>query len=299
MTTTRQLEIFVKVAELQSVREAAEQLNISQPTASKHLKALERNVGGALFERCRGKRSRLSRLGKQVLGDAIESLSAGQRINSVAIDTVAIATPRIFVRGFMHDIIKKRYEGLLKAGLPQGASFVLVDDQEDLFEKVRTTPGSVSLLRCNYPHQAVGLLHSVMRTEAISLFAAPELASALKEGELPPQKVDFLRFGRQQETLRWSELLLKSSGLEQVNRVAAPQFIELVLGKVERGEGISVFLDWHVSEAVEQGRLVKVSPAAETAYLMLIGHPGFDRQQFANLYDVLSSVWPSDGALTQ
>ncbi|MBI1384984.1 MAG: LysR family transcriptional regulator [Rhizobiales bacterium] len=47
----RQIEVFKAVMETGSVTGASERLRISQPSASKHLKALERAVGVTLFER--------------------------------------------------------------------------------------------------------------------------------------------------------------------------------------------------------------------------------------------------------
>ena len=49
MPTFEQLRIFVRVARLLNVRKAAEELKISQPSVSRHLKALEGQVGAKLF----------------------------------------------------------------------------------------------------------------------------------------------------------------------------------------------------------------------------------------------------------
>jgi DNA-binding transcriptional LysR family regulator len=46
-----QLRAFVIVAELGSVTSAASRLGYSQPTISKHIRALEREMGLPLFER--------------------------------------------------------------------------------------------------------------------------------------------------------------------------------------------------------------------------------------------------------
>ena len=51
----RQVEVFRQVFEASSVTAAAEALSISQPAASKHLKALERACGFLLFERTGGR----------------------------------------------------------------------------------------------------------------------------------------------------------------------------------------------------------------------------------------------------
>ena len=47
----RQIEIFKAIMEGGSVTQAAHNLNIAQPSVSKHLKLLEYDLGFALFER--------------------------------------------------------------------------------------------------------------------------------------------------------------------------------------------------------------------------------------------------------
>ena len=49
------LRVFERVAELGSFTAAAKALGISQPAVSQHISELEKSVGGALFERGRGR----------------------------------------------------------------------------------------------------------------------------------------------------------------------------------------------------------------------------------------------------
>ena len=49
------LRVFERVAELGSFTAAAKALGISQPAVSQHVSELEKTVGGALFERGRGR----------------------------------------------------------------------------------------------------------------------------------------------------------------------------------------------------------------------------------------------------
>lgn len=63
----RQLEYLVAVAELRSIARAAESVNISQPTLSQQIKALEDDLGVVLFER-----SRLGALPTPIGRDLIE-----------------------------------------------------------------------------------------------------------------------------------------------------------------------------------------------------------------------------------
>ncbi len=47
----RQLQYFVEVSELESVTRAAERLHVAQPAVTRHMRALERDLGARLFER--------------------------------------------------------------------------------------------------------------------------------------------------------------------------------------------------------------------------------------------------------
>ena len=65
----RQLEIFVKVAELNSFSRAAESLSLTQPTVSEHIRALEDEVGVRLLDRL-GRGAAATRAGDLLLGHA-------------------------------------------------------------------------------------------------------------------------------------------------------------------------------------------------------------------------------------
>ncbi len=48
--TLRRLEVFVAVTDTGSFSRAANRLNIAQPSVSAHIRGLEREVGGAVFD---------------------------------------------------------------------------------------------------------------------------------------------------------------------------------------------------------------------------------------------------------
>ncbi|MFC5142948.1 LysR family transcriptional regulator [Actinomycetospora rhizophila] len=73
MTTIDDLAWFVTLAETGHVTRAAEQLNVSQPTLSRALARLERQVGAPLFDRIH-KRLRLNESGRVLLAHARRSL---------------------------------------------------------------------------------------------------------------------------------------------------------------------------------------------------------------------------------
>ena len=69
----RQLEVFVHVAMLGSVRAAAERLHLTQPAASMALRDMERQLEAPVFDRERG-RLHLNPYGRELLPLAQELL---------------------------------------------------------------------------------------------------------------------------------------------------------------------------------------------------------------------------------
>ena len=78
MTSLRQLEIFVKVADLGSFTQAASELFITQPAISWQIKSLEEQAGVPLFRR-RDKKLELSEAGEDLLAASREILTIYRR----------------------------------------------------------------------------------------------------------------------------------------------------------------------------------------------------------------------------
>src|SRR5438105_15618085 len=70
----RRLEIFVKVAELNSFSRAAQALSLTQPTVSEHVRALEDELGVQLLDRL-GRGASMTRAGHLLLGYAQRMLT--------------------------------------------------------------------------------------------------------------------------------------------------------------------------------------------------------------------------------
>lgn len=74
----RQLEYFVAIAEAGSVTRAAERLFVSQPSLSQQIRALERELGGALLERL-PQGVRLTAAGQSLLPEAQAAIRHAER----------------------------------------------------------------------------------------------------------------------------------------------------------------------------------------------------------------------------
>ncbi len=82
----RQLEVFVKVAELKSFSKAADRLGISQPTVSAHIQNLESELGVRLFDRS-GRKVYLTTEGKTLLKYAKEIIKKKEEALSRVLST--------------------------------------------------------------------------------------------------------------------------------------------------------------------------------------------------------------------
>lgn len=80
--TLRQLQVFVAVAQQESVSRAANQLALSQSAASTSITELERQSSCQLFDRA-GKRLSLNALGKQLLPQAVALLDQAKEIEDL------------------------------------------------------------------------------------------------------------------------------------------------------------------------------------------------------------------------
>lgn len=81
----RQLEIFVKVAELKSFSKAAQALRLTQPTISEHIRTLEQELGVRLLDRL-GRGAEATRAGQLLLSHATRMLQL-QRDTLQAMDS--------------------------------------------------------------------------------------------------------------------------------------------------------------------------------------------------------------------
>jgi DNA-binding transcriptional LysR family regulator len=115
--TLRKLEIFERVAKLESVSRAAESLWLSQPVVTAHIRSIEEKVGAPLFRR-RARRMELTEAGEVVhrwaadllgrtteAGRELERLTAGSRgdvLVGASISVGSYVLPPIFSRA-RHD----------------------------------------------------------------------------------------------------------------------------------------------------------------------------------------------------
>ncbi|WP_329335589.1 LysR substrate-binding domain-containing protein [Streptomyces sp. NBC_01352] len=182
----RKVRYFVAVAEQLHFGRAAERLHIAQPVLSRQIRALEKDLGAALFERD-SHGATLTAAGRQLLDDARNLLAsadaARRRVRRAA------RGPRRLVVGFRAGIVVTHAVRAFGAAHPDvdvQARRVEWDDQERLI-----LDGSVDLAYLRRPIDERGLKLLPLYTETrVAMLPAdhrlagkPELASADLAGE--------------------------------------------------------------------------------------------------------------------
>ena len=77
----RRLAVFKVVVESGGINAAARELDISQPSVSAHIRALERQVGSPLFSRQRGRTNQMTGIGQAIYTYACEFLHKSEEVD--------------------------------------------------------------------------------------------------------------------------------------------------------------------------------------------------------------------------
>lgn len=287
MTTTRQLELFIAVADAGSMRKAADRLGISQPSISKQIKALERSVGGQLIQRLRGGRATLSPLGLELLADARSSVEMHRRL--VRRSGLPVS-PRIYLRNYLLEIIKANLDKFEAAGLPPDTTFVVSDEPVAVMATSDCPETSFAISgRVTLPTNREFVSH-VLVERSCSVYAAPQVAASLAAGALVAEDVPNLLPSKGFSLTPWLRAMLREAGYASSREVYGRQFVELIAERVANGEGVSVFMDFHVASMVEQGRLVALAPCPDPLLQVLMADPAVDSALFTRLARALHAL---------
>ncbi len=142
--TLRQLEVFLAVARAQSFRRAAEQLHLSQPALSQHVRELEAELGTRLFDRL-ARSVQLTEAGQilqehaarvfTTLSDAQRAIGELRGLQRGALIIGASSTPGIYVLPRILATFRERYPGIeltLRLGNSEHVERLIRQNQVDL-----------------------------------------------------------------------------------------------------------------------------------------------------------------------
>ncbi|MCB1331954.1 MAG: LysR family transcriptional regulator, partial [Maritimibacter sp.] len=172
-STFRQLEVFLAVIDAGGVSGAAARLEVSPATVSNHIKALEKQMGTALFDRARGRRLVLTEPGRRVQFRARELMRQAELLARELQPNRPSARPRLTV-------IAQRFLASSFLSNPIGAFAEQNPDVELVFEtdRLEAIMAKVAAGECDLAYVIANddrIEHAsrVVGRERLGFFAAP------------------------------------------------------------------------------------------------------------------------------
>lgn len=248
------LEVFLKVVEKENFTKAAEELHMTQPAVSQHIRTLERLVGTRLLER-NNKHVRMNKAGEIVYRHAKEILALYTRMRCLVDDLagnasgpIAIGASYTFGEYILPHIIAK-----LKKEHPLIKPSIIIHNTKEIIDLVNSYQLDIGIVEGLFnDHQ----LHSEIVSEDHMVIVAPPSHPLLqKDGEWHLSDLT-------DET--W---ILREEG--SGTRQAADHFFEMhkftpktimefgstqvIKESVEAGLGISLLSEWAIAKELTNG----------------------------------------------
>ena len=152
----RQLEIFVKVAELGSFSKAADALYLTQPTVSEHIKSLEDELGVRLLDRL-GRGAAVTKAGELLLGYARRMLTL-QREARQAMDSFQGKMSGELLVGastIPGEYILPALIGRFKEKYPEISITLLIGDSQAVIDWVLEGRAELGMVGARLPHRSL------------------------------------------------------------------------------------------------------------------------------------------------
>lgn len=288
MPTARQLETFLSIARLGSIRAAADEMNISQPTVSKQLLALERKLGFTVFHRKRGSSAQLTDMGRRMLRQAEETLTGQTRLGHLARRGRYPQIVTVLMRSHLFSEIEPWIEDLRLDGLPTELSFEIIAALAEFKERIARDRDVVAIVRTFSPDSGGMVKYDVLDINRCSLFVSSELVAGSDDPSSLPGNVPILlpEWGALSDLLRAH---LKASSAADREFLPASPYIASLLRHVLDGKGAAVFMDSHVANHVSTGKLTRISGEIAPMYLQFVTHPAMQPDLRQLIRDKLSN----------
>jgi DNA-binding transcriptional LysR family regulator len=255
--TLRALEVFAAAAESGSFSRAADRLGIAQPSVSAHIRTLEREVGGAVFERERGRRPVLTDLGRSVREHARELLAEAEDLRADVVSIRGVEGKRLVLscqRSLANFTLKNQ---LTRFALTQSdvQLTVRIGRQEDVLGDVRDGVADVGCFLSN--EEVRGIASQVIGGQRLRIVAAPNHPLARKRKVKPAEvaKYGFVAPPPGSPFGRTVKRLLSDAGVRDFRVVAQVTEYPFLRELVAAGVGLSCSPEKNVEADVKSGAL--------------------------------------------
>jgi DNA-binding transcriptional LysR family regulator len=268
--TFRQIKVFEAVARHLNYSRAAEELHMSQPGVSIHIKQLEENAGLPLFERL-GKRIYLTSAGDEMLRygrtiiqqmkEADEALAALKGIRSGRLNIAVISAGDYFFPGILAEFCRRHEKVTVQLTVNNRQEIVrqLEENTTDLAVLMRppANPDMIAASFAPQPHVIIAApKHRLLRKRPISLRALADEAFIVREQGSDTRLVTdelLAKFGvkfkstmeiRSAETIK--QLVIAGMGISLLSAHTIGMELELGRLSVLDVEGFPIMREWHI-----------------------------------------------------
>jgi len=255
--TLRSLEVFAAAAESGSFSRAADRLGIAQPSVSAHIRTLEREVGGAVFERERGRKPVLTDLGRSVREHARELLAEAEDLRADVVSIRGVEGRRLVLscqRSLANFTLKNQ---LTRFALTQSdvQLTVRIGRQEDVLGDVRDGVADVGCFLSN--EEVRGIASQVIGGQRLRIVAARNHPLARKRKVKPAEvaRYGFVAPPPGSPFGRTVKRLLSDAGVRDFRVVAQVTEYQFLRELVAAGVGLSCSPEKNVEADVKAGTL--------------------------------------------
>ena len=254
----RNIQTFIRVAELKSFTKAADELNYVQSTVTMQIQQLEKELGYPLFDRI-GKKVSLTSLGMEFLTYAYEILHAVEKAETLGRNSdnahgiLRLGVSESILFGALADFLpafKEKYKNLdlrIKTGHTTELLEQLKQNQLDMLylsANLNTEPD----LRCHYVHREYMVFLSSAGHQLTSQRKIP-LRELMQHDFLVTER-EGICYGRLRELIAQYNVMLRDS-VEIDN-------ISMIADLVEKGMGLAFLPEYAVKRRLEKGALFKL-----------------------------------------
>jgi DNA-binding transcriptional LysR family regulator len=285
----RQLEIFVKVAELGSFSRAAQALGLTQPTVSEHIRTLESELGLRLLDRL-GRGAAVTRAGELLVSYAGRMLAL-QREARQALDRFQgrmCGDLQVGASTIPGEYVLPPLIGRFKEKFPDIAITLLIADSQTVVSWVAEGRAELGVVGARLPHRAVEF-RELMPDEEVVVVPAGHPWHGQTEVSLPELRSEPLLIRERGSGTRAAlETALEGAGLglaafRIVGEMGSTQAIKQA---VKAGVGISVLSRRAVEEECRHGLLwcLRVKELTVTRAFHLVTHRERSRSPLAEAF---------------
>jgi len=253
----RRLAVFKTVVDHGGFNAAANHLGIAQPSVGAHVKALESQLGQALFFRHRGSKPRLTKAGETLYAFAVDILRKTDETTHTLADLREADTREISIaahRDVAAYILPPRLTSFT-ASHPKVRIVTRIGTIEDVIETVHRRDAHLGLFLSSGP--VTGVPSDVLAREPLVLVASPVHPLAKRDAITPPD-LEGLSLVTGLRSSRYAKLVdeaLRGIGIAHYDVVMELQESSAVKQMVRHGTGIACLPRCTVQEEIDAGQL--------------------------------------------